>query len=252
MFARQHQAGEQIPRAGALWIDEPGKRTARDVVHIIDGATEDAGLAPFGNTGRDRRMRRRGIAGDPRADMSDRLAADHVIAKLRKQQHAARMLAALPQAQGHAPFLQARTEIFGAVDRIEHRDPAIMRDRFRAIDEAFLANQPEPRQALAKPGIEAVFEKYIGFGYRAAVGFPPDIETPLIHFRQGLRNEPPDTVEQLRDLGCHSTRDRYLRHERASVSTSPCRLRSNGRMTLLNPLGVTTGRQKSTFIIPLL
>lgn len=32
MFPRQHQAGEQIPRAGTLRVDEAGKRPARDVI----------------------------------------------------------------------------------------------------------------------------------------------------------------------------------------------------------------------------
>ena len=92
------------------------------------------------------------------------------------------MLAAPPDGQGHAPFLQSGTEIFGAVDRVHNRNPACAGGVAR--NPAFFANEIQPRQRGCQQIAQLMFQKHIRFRHRAAIVFPSDLVAAFLQFRK--------------------------------------------------------------------
>lgn len=85
---------------------------------------------------------------------------------------------AMPYRQRSSPFLEARAEILGPVDRVQNRDPAIMARRARFP--RFLAYEGQPRQARGQKIADQRFQMDIGSGNRAVVRFPGDVVTHVL------------------------------------------------------------------------
>lgn len=85
------------------------------------------------------------------------------------------MHAVLPDRQGDPPFLQARAEILGSVDRIEYRHPT--GPDVLPGDVAFLGNQRDVGQTRTQKVRNQLFLKQVGLRHRAAIGLPVDFAT---------------------------------------------------------------------------
>lgn len=104
------------------------------------------------------------------------------------------MLPIVPEAERDAPFLQARTEIFSAVDGVQDRDPAAKGSVCPSFGEALLADQAQARKPRAEPLGEASLEEQVGFGDGTAVSLPGYVVAPLDQRGQSLGHEVPDTL----------------------------------------------------------
>lgn len=105
------------------------------------------------------------------------------------------MVAPVPEAQGDAPFLQPRTEILGAVDRIEQGDPAVMTNPVSG--ETLLARQHEVGQTRGQPIGDAALQQQVRLGDRTAIRLPVDVMAPGNELRQAFCHQRADPIEQI-------------------------------------------------------
>lgn len=95
------------------------------------------------------------------------VAADQTLTQFRKVEQAAKVTAAVPKAQGDAPFLQSAAEVLGAVDRVEKRQVALLEHRLAGV--GFLGDEIQARQRCLEMGTHEALEVQVRCGDRAAV-----------------------------------------------------------------------------------
>lgn len=141
------------------------------------------------------------------------------------------MFALVPKAERNPPFLKARTEVLGAIDRVENRDPSLLRRGCCTFEKTLLADQAKPRQMLIKQGGDPPFQEQIGFGHGAPVRLPAYVIPATKKRRERLFDEAADISQQRRHRACHAARS--ICRWWASIRSSPAfrRSREKGRST---------------------
>ncbi len=97
------------------------------------------------------------------------------------------MLAAPPDGQGHAPFPQTGTEIFGAVNRVQNSDPACA--QLLARNPAFFTDEIQPREGGCQQIVQFLFQKRVRFCHWAAIGFPGDLIAAFLQFGKQFNDQ---------------------------------------------------------------
>ena len=196
---REGDPRQQVPRAGALGIDEAREGAADDVEEIVDRAAHDPAFRLRRQPAPDRLVPGRGKADDAGPGNAGNIAAHHAIPQFGHHQQAARMFVAAPDGEGSAPFLEARAEILRAVDRVEHRAP-LPGDR-SAGPPAFLADEGQIVQVPAKQPRYALFQIDVGGRDRAAVRLPHDVVAALFQGGQRFIDEAGDVAQKGSNVG---------------------------------------------------
>ena len=107
------------------------------------------------------------------------------------------MFVAMPDGKGCPPLFEPGTEIFRAVDRVQHRSPLC--GKVAAMLPAFLANEHKSIQPRLKILMNCLFEIDVGAGYWTTISLPGNIITPLLNHWQFLK----DKVRDFREKSTH-------------------------------------------------
>lgn len=136
----------------------------------------------------------RGKSHDTRPGHARNVAGEHGFTELRHQQHAAPMASASPDRQGGAPFLQARAEIFRAINRIEDGNPLLAGQLLSSP--ALLSDQSQAGNGSLQQRPDFTLQEYICCRDRASIHLPDNIIPHFLHTRHNIRDKIPHAAKQ--------------------------------------------------------
>ncbi len=119
-------------------------------------------------------------ATDSRCVVLDRRTSAHLDPELRGFQHRTCVNAVDPDAQAHAPFLEAGTEVLRSVDGIEHREDAS--HHARRVEEGFFAHHCDAREGSFEVAEDLRLQEEVSIGLWAPVWLEPHGRSASDHF----------------------------------------------------------------------